>query len=451
MPTSEAAEMAREAAPIGHGRLQWRIFTGFVLGLVAGLLVYTFAREAAWVEPVMTYVTDPIGQIFLRLLFMLVIPLLFSALVVGIAEMGEVRALKKIGVRTLVYTIVVSSVAVAISIAAVNLFRPGAGVDPVAARDLLAQGGEGAAGIIERAGEAKTGVDAVVGLVPSNIVTAMGENDILAVMFFALFFGIGLLLVQTRRTEQLKDAIEGVFEVAMRLIGIVIQLAPVAIFCFMFNLSAQFGWDLLIKLAAFVGVVLLALAIQMFGVFPLLLKFLAKKSPIAFFLETREASMMAFSTASSNATLPTALRVADLELKLPRRIARFVLTIGATANQNGTAMFEGVTVLFLAQFFGIELTIGQQVFVMLICIFAGIGTAGVPAGSLPVIALILGGVGVPSEGIGLILGVDRFLDMCRTTLNVVGDLVCAQVISVMSSEARGEDASGATIAITPVT
>lgn len=161
--------------------------------------------------------------------------------------------------------------------------------------------------------------------------------------------------------------------------------------------------------------------------------------------------MMAFSTASSNATLPTALRVADLELKLPRRIARFVLTIGATANQNGTAMFEGVTVLFLAQFFGIELTIGQQVFVMLICIFAGIGTAGVPAGSLPVIALILGGVGVPSEGIGLILGVDRFLDMCRTTLNVVGDLVCAQVISVMSSEARGEDASGATIAITPVT
>jgi DAACS family dicarboxylate/amino acid:cation (Na+ or H+) symporter len=433
--TAEAEQMAREAAPIGHGNLQWRMLMGFVIGLVAGLLVYALFRDAAWVDAVVTYVTNPIGQIFLRLLFMLVIPLLFSALVVGIAEMGEVRALKNVGIRTLVYTVVVSGIAVALSIALVNILRPGQGVDPLAARELLAQGGEGAAGIIERSGEAKTGVDAVIGLVPSNIVTAMGENDILAVMFFALFFGIGLLLVQTRRTEQLKDAIEGVFEVAMRLIGLVIQLAPIAIFCFMFNLAAQFGWDLLFKLAAFVGVVLLALAIQMFGVFPLLLKFLGKKSPIAFFRETREASVMAFSTASSNATLPTTLRVAETELKLPRKIARFVLTIGATANQNGTAMFEGITVLFLAQFFGIELDLGQQVFVMLVCILAGVGTAGVPAGSLPVIALILAGVGVPPEGIGLILGVDRFLDMCRTTLNVIGDLVCAQVISTISPEA----------------
>jgi DAACS family dicarboxylate/amino acid:cation (Na+ or H+) symporter len=152
---------------------------------------------------------------------------------------------------------------------------------------------------------------------------------------------------------------------------------------------------------------------------------------VAFFRQTREASVMAFSTASSNATLPTALRVAETELKLPPKISRFVLTIGATANQNGTAMFEGVTVLFLAQFFNVDLDLGQQAFVMLICILAGIGTAGVPGGSLPVIALILGGVGVPPEGIGLILGVDRFLDMCRTTLNVVGDLVAAQVISAV--------------------
>jgi DAACS family dicarboxylate/amino acid:cation (Na+ or H+) symporter len=249
-------------------------------------------------------------------------------------------------------------------------------------------------------------------------------------------FGIGLLLVRTARTQVLKEAIEGVFEVAMKLIGLVIQLAPFAIFCFMFNLAAQFGWDLLGKLAAYVAVVLLALALQMFGVFPALLVFLARKSPLAFFRQTREASVMAFSTASSNATLPTALRVADLELKLPRRVARFVLTIGATANQNGTAMFEGVTVLFLAQFFGVELTLAQQGFVMLVCILAGIGTAGVPAGSLPVIALILGGVGVPPEGIGLILGVDRFLDMCRTTLNVIGDLVAATVISKLTGEAE---------------
>ena len=422
-------------APASHGRLQWRLLIGFIAGLVLGLLVYSFGRDAAWVDSVIAYVTGPIGQIFLRLLFMLVLPLLFSALVIGIAEMGEIRALKRVGIATLIYTVIVSGIAVALSLFLVNLLQPGKGVDPAAARDLLAQGQQGAAGIIESsAGKAPMGMDALLSLVPSNVVAAMSNNDILAVMFFALFFGIGLLLVQTQRTATLKDAIEGVFEVSMRLIGLVIQLAPIAIFCFMFNLAAQFGWDLLIKLAAYVGVVLLALGLQMFGVFSLLLRLLARKNPIVFFREIRAAMLMAFSTASSNATLPTALRVADSELKLPPHVARFVLTIGATANQNGTAMFEGVTVLFLAQFFGVDLSLVDQLFVMLVCVLAGVGTAGVPAGSLPVIALILGSLGVPPEGIGLILGVDRFLDMCRTTLNVVGDLVAATVISRMGGE-----------------
>jgi len=430
--------MTAEAAittPPNHSRLQWRILAGFVAGLALGLLAYTLAPGAAWLDALITYVTAPLGQVFLRLLFMLVIPLLFSALVVGIAEMGEVRALKRIGLVTLVYTVIVSAIAVAISLVAVNLLQPGAGVDPQAAADLLAQGSESAAGIVETSASTETGVAQVLNIIPSNVITAMSENDILAVMFFALIFGIGLLLVQSERTQVLKSAIEGVFEVAMKLIGLVIQMAPVAIFCFMFNLSAQFGWDLLGKLAAYVAVVLLALGLQMFGVFPLILKFVAGKSPLAFFRETREASVMAFSTASSNATLPTSLRVAENQLKLPPKVSRFVLTIGATANQNGTAMFEGVTVLFLAQFFGVDLTLAQQGFVMLVCILAGIGTAGVPGGSLPVIALILAGVGVPPEGIGLILGVDRFLDMCRTTLNVVGDLVAAQVVAVRSGAA----------------
>ena len=417
-----------------HNHLQWRILAGFLLGLIGGLAVYATAPDAAWVDNVVKYVTGPIGQIFLRLLFMLVLPLLFSALVVGIAEMGEVRALKSVGLKTLAYTVVVSGIAVAISLAVVNLLQPGAGVDPAAARAMIGDASAGAAGIIEKSNAAASGVDAVVNIIPSNLVTAMSENNILAVMFFALFFGIGLLLVQTPQTLVLKQALEGVFEVSMRLIGLVIQLAPFAIFCFMFNLSAQFGWDLLIRLAAYVGVVLLALAIQMFGVFPALLTFLARKNPITFFRETQEAMVMAFATSSSNATLPTALRVAETRLKLPPRIARFVLTIGATANQNGTAMFEGVTVLFLAQFFGVDLSLADQLFVMVVCILAGIGTAGVPAGSLPVIALILAAVGVPPEGIGLILGVDRFLDMCRTTLNVIGDLVAATVISAHRGE-----------------
>jgi DAACS family dicarboxylate/amino acid:cation (Na+ or H+) symporter len=270
----------------------------------------------------------------------------------------------------------------------------------------------------------------VINIIPNNLVEVMGSNSsILSVMFFALFFGIGLLITDTPNTRALKKGFEGIFDVTMRLILIVIKLAPIAVACFMFNLAALFGWDLLIRLSAYVGVVLLALAIQMFIVFPTLLVTLGRKNPIAFFREIQEASVMAFATASSNATLPTALRVAEEQLKLPRRISRFVLTIGATANQNGTAMFEGVTVIFLAQFFGMELTWGQQLMVMLVCILGGIGTAGVPAGSLPVVALILAMVGIRPEAIALVLGVDRFLDMCRTTLNVVGDLVAAQVIS----------------------
>ena len=220
----------------------------------------------------------------------------------------------------------------------------------------------------------------------------------------------------------------------MKLMGLIIRLAPIAIACFMFNLSAQFGWDLLERLSAYAGVVLLALGLQMIGVYSLLIALLARRSPLRFFVAVHEAIVMAFATASSNATLPTAIRVAEDKLLLPRRIARFVLTIGATANQNGTAMFEGITVLFLAQFFGIDLDWAQQLMVMLVCILGGVGTAGVPAGSLPVVAMILGMVGVPPEGIGLVLGVDRFLDMCRTTLNVTGDLVAATVISAGERE-----------------
>jgi DAACS family dicarboxylate/amino acid:cation (Na+ or H+) symporter len=406
------------------------MLAGFLVGLVAGLIVYASQRDAAWVQTVTTYVTGPIGQIFLRLIFMLVIPLLFSALVVGISEMGEVRSLKRVGLRTLAYTIIVSAIAVAVSLATVNLLKPGAGVDRAAAATMLEQSAGRASEIVKGGTEQPSGIDAFVNIIPNNLIEVMGSNSaILSVMFFALFFGIGLLLTDTPNARVLQRGFEGLFDVTMRLILIVIRLAPIAVACFMFNLAALFGWDLLIRLSAYVGVVLLALGIQMFVVFPLLLLVLGKKSPVAFFRETQEASLMAFSTASSNATLPTSLRVAEERLNLPRRVSRFVLTIGATANQNGTAMFEGVTVIFLAQFFGVDLSLGQQIMVMLVCILGGIGTAGVPAGSLPVVALILAMVGIQPEAIALVLGVDRFLDMCRTTLNVVGDLVAAQVIS----------------------
>ncbi|WP_421731570.1 dicarboxylate/amino acid:cation symporter [Brevundimonas sp.] len=424
--------------------LHWLMLIGFVVGLAGGLAVnMLIGPETAWVVWVTSNITGPAGQIFLRLLFMLVIPLLFSALVVGVAEMGDLQSLGRAGIKTLLLTIVVSGIAVVIGLGMVNLFRPGDGVDPVLAQALLNQGREGASAIVNSAPESVQFGQFFLDLIPSNVFTAAADNQILPVMIFALFFGIGLVMAKSPNTDRLQNVIEGILEVTMKLINLVIKLAPYAIACLMFNLAALFGWDLLLRLAAYVGVAVGAMLIHMFVVYPLVVWFGAGMSPLAFFRGVREPMVVAFSTASSNAALPVSLKAAQEQLGLPRKIARFVLTVGATANQNGTALFEGVTVLFLAQFFQIELSITQQIIVMLVCILGGVGTAGVPAGSLPVVAMILVMVGVPAEGIGLILGVDRFLDMCRTTLNVTGDLVLATVVSRGESDDPVEpDASG---------
>ncbi|HEX8528260.1 dicarboxylate/amino acid:cation symporter [Allosphingosinicella sp.] len=409
--------------------LHVQMLIGFLVGLIAGLAVYMTQQDQPWVSTVTTYVTGPIGEIFLRLLFMLVIPLLFSAMVVGIAEMGDIRSLKRVGLKTLFFTILLSTIAVLIALGAANLFQPGVGVDPADAARMLGESRERTGTLLESSAEQPSGLQALLNIIPRNVFAAAAANDILAVMFFALVFGIGLLLVNNPSAQRLQEAIEGLFSVTMRLIEFIIRLAPIAVAAFMFNLAAVFGWDLIARLGAYVAVVVLALAIHMFVTYSIALKLFAGVSPLAFFRGIQEAMVMAFSTASSNATLPTALRVAEDNLKLPPRVSRFVLTIGATANQNGTAIFEGITVLFLAQFVGLELTLWQQVTVLLMCILGGIGTAGVPAGSLPVVVIILAMVEVPPAAIGLVLGVDRFLDMCRTSLNVTGDLAIATMVS----------------------
>ena len=409
--------------------MPWKMGLGFGLGLVLGLLVHvTAGAEADWVQAFTTWVTTPASRLFLNLIFMLIVPLLFSALVMGIAEMGDIRALGRIGWKTLAYTVVLSGVAVLLGLLLVNAFKPGAGVDPALAQQLLVQNAERSREIVASVDTQPRGMDMVLSIVPSNVVQAASENgSILALMFFAVMFGVGMVLTPDSKVATLKRGIEGIFEISMTLIGLVIRLAPYAVFCFMFNLAAIFGFDLLVRLGAYVGVVVLALALHMFGTYSLAVRMVGR-SPVKFFRDIQEAAVMAFSTASSNATLPTALRVAD-EMGLPPKVSRFVLTVGATANQNGTALFEGVTVLFLAQFFGVDLTLGQQFMVMLVCILGGIGTAGVPSGSLPVVALICAMVGVDPIGIGLILGVNHFLDMCRTTLNVTGDLTLASLVA----------------------
>ena len=410
-----------------------RMLAGLVAGTVLGIGAHLALGGTPLLDVVVRYGTEPVGKLFLRLLFMLVIPLIVSALSLGVAGLGDVGALGRIGVKTLAYTVVVSGIAVLLGVGLVNLVQPGAGLPPELREQLLAQ----SSAVPQPSGQPQaTGVDFFVQLVPANPVRAMADGDMLAVMVFALLLGIGLALTRTDAARRFEAGVQGLYDVVMRLLDVVIRAAPIGVACLLFTLTARLGYDILQQLGAYVGVVLAALAIQQFVVYSLAVRWLGGMSPMRFFRGIRSAMVTAFSTASSNATLPTALRVAEEELGLPPAVSRFVLTVGSTANQNGTALFEGVTVLFLAQFYGVELQVGQQIMVVLICILGGVGTAGVPAGSIPVIALILGMVGIPVEGIGMILGVDRLLDMCRTTLNVTGDLAAAVVVSRGETEPR---------------
>lgn len=409
---------------------------GVVLGAAAGVVAHWALAGQPGLDTFVKYVSQPIGQVYLRLLLMLVIPLLFSALALGVAELGDLRRVGRVGLKTLLYTVLVSAVAVVIGLVLVNVLRPGDGISDELRARLTTGAAERAAAVVGSSAP-KGGLDLLLDIVPRNPVQAMAGGDMLAVMFFSFFIGLGLALTDTPAKQKFQDALQGLFDVSMRLINVVIGLAPYGVAALLFSITAVLGYEVLFSLAKYVGVVLLALGLHQFGVYSLAVKFLGGMSPRRFFREIQAAMLTAFSTASSNATLPTALKVADENLKLPREVSRFVLTIGSTANQNGTALFEGVTVLFLAQFYGVDLSLTQQLTVLGVCILGGIGTAGVPAGSIPVVAMILAMVGVPVEGIGLILGVDRFLDMCRTTLNVTGDLAAAVVVS------RGEPAHDA--------
>ena len=417
--------------------LHWKMGIGFALGLVLGLIVHAAGPGVPgltdFAKGVMAWVTTPLSGLFLNLIFMLIVPLIFSALIMGVSEMGDIRALGRIGWKTLAYTVLLSGIAVGIGLVLVNVLKPGAGVDPHVAAQMLSENAERSKEIVAGIHETPKGMDMLLSIVPSNVLQAASDNGaILSLMFFALMFGIGMVLSDEEKVAPLRRAVEGVFEVSMTLINLVIRLAPYAVACFMFNLAALFGFDLIIRLGAYVGVVVLALGLHMVVTYGTAV-WLSGRSPLSFFRDTQEATVMAFSTASSNATLPTALRVAD-QMGLPQKVSRFVLAVGATANQNGTALFEGVTVIFLAQFFGVDLSIGQQIMVMAVCILGGIGTAGVPSGSLPVVAMICAMVGVNPLGIGLILGVNHFLDMCRTALNVTGDLALTTLVAKGETE-----------------
>ncbi len=421
--------------------LHYKVLIGFVLGTALGLAGHALALDAQWIHGLIDYVTKPFGQIFLNLLFMLVVPLIFSALVLGVAELGDIAALGRLGWKTLIYTAVVTAAAVGIGLLCVNLLQPGLHMDPALVQKTMSGNVLKAGEIVSKGNELRL-MDLLVNIVPHNIVGAMADDkQKLGIVFFALMIGIGLVMKPTPGTHAFKGALHGLFEISMHLIGLFIRLAPYAVACFMFNLTFQLGFDVIRSLIWFVVTVLLALAIHGFVVIPLWVKLMGGMSPRVFFRETQEATLTAFATASSTATLPVTLRVAEDNLKLPRKVSRFVLTVGASANHHGTALFEGITVLFLAQVYGLHLPLTQQLMVLVLCILGGIGTAGIPSGSLPVIAMICGIIGIDPAGIGIIIGVNTFLDMCRTSLNVTGDLATAVVVAHRSGEKDLDDAA----------
>jgi len=417
-----------------------RVLIGFVGGSVAGAAAFWWTQhggEAGVISVIVDSIAQPAGQLFLKFLKMLVLPLMFSALVVGVTEIGDIASLGRIGWRMLFYTALLTSIAIAVGLVVINLVQPGVGFDP-AIRDSLLAANTQAAHEITATKPTLSGVQIIMGIVPDNPIKAAANGDFLAVMFFAVMLGIALVLKQTPATVTFKDTVQGLLDLVMKLMELIIRLTPYAVAALMFSLTARFGTDILGRLGVYAFCVVLAIAIHMFVVLPLWVRYVGGMNVLFFFRGSEAAIITAFSTASSTGTLPTTLKVAEENLKLPPQIARFVLTIGASANHHGTALFEGLTTLFLAQCFGVELGIGQQIIVLGLCIVGSIGTAGVPAGSLPVIAVILGYLHLPPEGIGIILGVDRFLDMCRTALNVTGDLATAVVVSKPEMAAHAE-------------
>ncbi|HKQ53673.1 MAG TPA: dicarboxylate/amino acid:cation symporter [Pyrinomonadaceae bacterium] len=418
--------------------LHTRILIGLAVGVVAGITVNALlGGEHPRVTWVVTNITEPVGQLFLRLLLMIVVPLVFSSLVVGVAGIGDIRKLGRIGLKSFGYCLVISAISVVIGLTLANTIKPGTRIDEETKAKLEQRYGADAKKRVEdqtkqnEANKDSVLLQVVKTVVPANPVTAIASEtpNMLHLMFFALIIGVAITLIPFKETAPLLRGLQALYEITAKIIEIIMKFAPYAVACLLFNNTARFGLDLLQALGLFIVTVLAGLLIHMTLVYSLSIYFLSRLNPLEFFRRIKTVILTAFSTSSSNATLPTALRVSEENLGVPQEINSFVLTVGATANQNGTALYEGVTVLFLAQLAGVDLSLGQQLMVVYLAILGGVGTAGVPSGSIPFIIGVLATINVNPALIAIILGVDRILDMCRTTLNVVGDITAATFVA----------------------
>lgn len=421
-------------------RIAFGLAVGVALGFAARAILAGTPEGARQLDWVVDNIAKPLGGIFLNLMFMMIIPLVFSSLSLGVAGLGDIKAVGRLGAKILAGTIILTGAGVAVGLILVNTVRPGDGIPADVREKLMAQTtSEGVARNLQRASEAKTLAQTAVDSVPRNPIEDMANlfnpnpsykgGGIIAFLVFTVIVGAALTQLSGAQAGPIISLLEGVQALSMRIIAFAMWFAPVGVAALIFQTTAKVGVDLFGVLFKYMAVVIAGLLFHIVVTYSLVLKFMAGRSPLDWFMRVQEVIVTAFSTSSSNATLPTTLRVAEERLGLPKAISSFVLTVGSTANQNGTALFEGVTVLFLAQFYGIELGAEQQFTVILMSIMAGIGTAGVPGGSIPLIAILLTTIGVPAEGIGIILGVDRLLDMSRTVANVLGDMVLATVAS----------------------
>ncbi len=415
--------------------LHVKSFIGLALGAIAGIVCQSaLGLDDPNVKWFAENIARPVGKIFLNMIFMIVVPLLFSALVLGVSQIGDARKVGRVGALALLMTVILSGIAVGIGLTAVNLVKPGEGITVEQRDRLMQQYGDpaDAAKKAEKAKEAKGVADTIVEFVPDNPLNSAVNaltGGLIAFMFFALVFGLALAAVDPEKAQPVKQLMEGLFAVSLKVIDFAMRIAPYGVFGLAFTAASALGFAALAALGKYAILVLVALAFHQFVVFSLAIRFVACRSPLQFFRQIRTVMLTAFATSSSNATLPTALKASEDEVGNPPDVSRFVLTVGATANQNGTALFDGITVLFLAQLYGVNLDLSGQITVMLLAILAGVGTAGVPGGSWPMIAVILVKIGVPAEAIGICLGIDRVLDMSRTVLNVSGDITIATCVS----------------------
>ncbi|MCC7069955.1 MAG: dicarboxylate/amino acid:cation symporter [Deltaproteobacteria bacterium] len=410
--------------------LPTRILLGLLVGAALGAAANVgFGPKSDAVVFLNTWIAGPVGQVFLRLMFMVVMPLVFASIVLGVAGIGDLRRVGRLGGKTLAYFLASTTVAGGLGLVLALVVAPGAALHEAVRAELMATYATDASGKVAAAKAGGVGIETFVAIVTRNPIKSAVDGDMLGVIFFALAFGAALTLIDKERARALVDVLGGINDVMVKLVELAMRLAPVGVAMLIFGVTSRFGFALLRPLGLFAALVLGGLLLHATLLVLVVVRGLVGLSPALFLARVKTALVTAFSTSSSSATLPTNIAVAEDQLGVPAKIAGFVLPLGATMCMNGTALFEGVTVLFLCQVFGVDLSVAQMALVVALTVITAVGAAGVPGGSIPLLVGVLAMFGVPGEGIAIVLGVDRILDMARTTVNVLGDLTCVTLVA----------------------